>query len=79
MELYYKEWNVSTVNSLQKVSISDYLWSYKTDAMYTSFSSGEAENIIDTDYAVLEMPKGPITFDDLEKARRAQSKFFIEK
>ncbi|XP_058027866.1 plasminogen receptor (KT) [Ahaetulla prasina] len=39
----------------------------------------EAENIIDTDSAVLEMPKGPITFDDLEKARRAQSKIFIEK
>uniref|UniRef100_A0A2D4FZD3 Plasminogen receptor (KT) n=1 Tax=Micrurus corallinus TaxID=54390 RepID=A0A2D4FZD3_MICCO len=39
----------------------------------------EAENIIDTDYAALEMPKGPVTFDDLEKARRAQSKFFIEK
>lgn len=47
--------------------------------MNPSFSSGEAENIIDTEYVMLEMPKGAITFDDLEKARRAQSRFFIEK
>ncbi|XP_063151144.1 plasminogen receptor (KT) [Candoia aspera] len=39
----------------------------------------EAETIIDTEYAVLEMPKGPLTFEGLEKARRAQSKIFIEK
>ncbi|KAM9138225.1 plasminogen receptor (KT) isoform 1-T4 [Pangshura tecta] len=40
---------------------------------------GEAENILDTENTLLEMPKGALTFESLEKARRAQSKFFIEK
>ncbi|XP_040397095.1 plasminogen receptor (KT) [Cygnus olor] len=41
--------------------------------------SSEAENILDTQSALLEPPKGPLTFEDLEKIRRSQSKFFIEK
>ncbi|NXW48503.1 PLRKT protein, partial [Nyctiprogne leucopyga] len=39
----------------------------------------EAENILDTQSTLLELPKGPITYEDLEKMRRSQSKFFIEK
>uniref|UniRef100_A0A8D0HAG6 Plasminogen receptor with a C-terminal lysine n=1 Tax=Sphenodon punctatus TaxID=8508 RepID=A0A8D0HAG6_SPHPU len=40
---------------------------------------GEAENILDTESTLLDMPKGVITFETIEKARRSQSKFFIEK
>ncbi|KAM9167343.1 LOW QUALITY PROTEIN: plasminogen receptor (KT) [Mergus octosetaceus] len=40
---------------------------------------GEAENLLDTQSALLEPPKGPLTFEELEKIRRSQSKFFIEK
>ncbi|NXP79760.1 PLRKT protein, partial [Ramphastos sulfuratus] len=40
---------------------------------------GEAENILDTQSALLQLPKGLLTYEDLEKSRRSQSKFFIEK
>ncbi|NWS68629.1 PLRKT protein, partial [Crotophaga sulcirostris] len=40
---------------------------------------GEAENILDTQSTLLELPKGSLTYEDLEKIRRSQSKFFIEK
>ncbi|XP_066473473.1 plasminogen receptor (KT) [Tiliqua scincoides] len=59
-----------------------FIFAYNYDMGYGSLlqrMKGEAENIIDTESAVLEMPKGPLTFEGLEKARRAQSKFFIEK
>ncbi|NXL52291.1 PLRKT protein, partial [Podilymbus podiceps] len=37
------------------------------------------ENILDTQSTLLELPKGPLTYEDLEKIRRSQSKFFIQK
>ncbi|NXW70197.1 PLRKT protein, partial [Hirundo rustica] len=40
---------------------------------------GEAENILDTQSTLLELPKGRLTFEDLEKIRTSQSNFFIEK
>ncbi|KAK2513886.1 hypothetical protein Q9233_015279 [Columba guinea] len=40
---------------------------------------GEAENILDTQSTLLELPKGPLTYEDLEKIRRSRSKFFVEK
>lgn len=40
---------------------------------------GEAENILEIEKSKLQMPKGMITFESLEKARREQSKFFIDK
>ncbi|XP_007428188.1 plasminogen receptor (KT) [Python bivittatus] len=59
-----------------------FVLAYEYDMAYGTLlqrMTHEAENVIDTENAVLEMPKGPITFEGLEKARRAQSKFFIEK
>ncbi|XP_061485354.1 plasminogen receptor (KT) [Rhineura floridana] len=61
---------------------SSFILAYQYDMGYGSLlqrMKGEAENILDTEHTLVEMPKGPLTFDDLEKARRAQSKFFIEK
>nr|XP_020657226.1 plasminogen receptor (KT) isoform X2 [Pogona vitticeps] len=55
---------------------------YQYDMGYGSLLQrikSEAENILDSECSMLEMPKGPITFEDIEKARRAQSKFVIEK
>ncbi|XP_019582727.1 plasminogen receptor (KT) isoform X1 [Rhinolophus sinicus] len=40
---------------------------------------GEAENILETEKSKLQLPKGMITFESLEKSRREQSKFFIDK
>ncbi|EPQ04666.1 hypothetical protein D623_10015646 [Myotis brandtii] len=40
---------------------------------------GEAENILEKEKNKLQLPKGMITFESLEKARREQSKFFIDK
>ncbi|MXQ94492.1 hypothetical protein E5288_WYG003895 [Bos mutus] len=40
---------------------------------------GEAENILETEKSKLQLPKGMITFESLEKARKEQSKFFIDK
>nr|XP_006208207.1 plasminogen receptor (KT) isoform X1 [Vicugna pacos]XP_015098056.1 plasminogen receptor (KT) isoform X1 [Vicugna pacos]XP_015098057.1 plasminogen receptor (KT) isoform X1 [Vicugna pacos]XP_015098058.1 plasminogen receptor (KT) isoform X1 [Vicugna pacos]XP_015098059.1 plasminogen receptor (KT) isoform X1 [Vicugna pacos]XP_031532808.1 plasminogen receptor (KT) isoform X1 [Vicugna pacos] len=40
---------------------------------------GEAENILETEKSKLQLPKGIITFESLEKARKEQSKFFIDK
>ncbi|KAJ7335490.1 hypothetical protein JRQ81_013431 [Phrynocephalus forsythii] len=59
-----------------------FILAYHYDMGYGSLlqrMKGEAENILDTEHSMLEVPKGPLTFDDLEKARRAQSKFFTEK
>ncbi|XP_062984621.1 plasminogen receptor (KT) [Elgaria multicarinata webbii] len=59
-----------------------FILAYQYDMGYGSLlkrMKGEAENILDTECIMLEMPKGPLTFEGLEKARRAQSRFFIEK
>ncbi|KAM9206243.1 plasminogen receptor (KT) [Dugong dugon] len=40
---------------------------------------GEAENILETEKSKLQLPRGMITFESLEKARREQSKFIIDK
>ncbi|XP_072453351.1 plasminogen receptor (KT) isoform X2 [Notamacropus eugenii] len=40
---------------------------------------GEAENILDTESSKLQLPRGMITFETVEKSRKAQSKFFVEK
>ncbi|XP_054842748.1 plasminogen receptor (KT) [Eublepharis macularius] len=59
-----------------------FILAYQYDMGYGSLlqrMKGEAENILDTDCTMLEMPKGPLTFEGIEKARRAQSKFFIER
>ncbi|XP_069330284.1 plasminogen receptor (KT) [Eulemur rufifrons] len=39
----------------------------------------EAEDILETEKSKLQLPKGMITFESLEKARREQSEFFIDK
>ncbi|KAL2781474.1 plasminogen receptor (KT) [Daubentonia madagascariensis] len=39
----------------------------------------EAEDILETEKSKLQLPRGMITFESLEKARREQSKFFIDK
>ncbi|TFK15576.1 C1GALT1-specific chaperone 1 [Platysternon megacephalum] len=59
-----------------------FILAYQYDMGYGTLlqrMKGEAENILDTEKTLLEMPKGALTFENLEKARRAQSKFFIEK
>ncbi|NXO73494.1 PLRKT protein, partial [Phainopepla nitens] len=40
---------------------------------------GEVENILDTQSTLLELPKGPLTFEDLEKIRISQSNSSTEK
>ncbi|XP_054033748.1 LOW QUALITY PROTEIN: plasminogen receptor (KT) [Dryobates pubescens] len=39
----------------------------------------EAENVLDTQGVLLQLPKGPFAYEDLEKIRRSQRKFFREK
>ncbi|NXS17377.1 PLRKT protein, partial [Mystacornis crossleyi] len=59
-----------------------FVFSYQYDMGYGTLlqrMKGEAENILDTQSTLLELPKGPLTFEDLEKIRISQSKFFIEK
>uniref|UniRef100_A0A493THD2 Plasminogen receptor with a C-terminal lysine n=2 Tax=Anas TaxID=8835 RepID=A0A493THD2_ANAPP len=59
-----------------------FIFAYQYDMGYGTLLQrikGEAENILDTQSALLEPPKGPLTFEELEKIRRSQSKFFIEK
>ncbi|XP_043917063.1 plasminogen receptor (KT) [Protopterus annectens] len=59
-----------------------FIFTYQYDMAYGTLLNrmrGEAENIMETEYEKLTMPKGVPTFDNIEKARRAQSKFFIEK
>ncbi|KAM6290182.1 plasminogen receptor (KT) [Aegotheles albertisi] len=59
-----------------------FIFAYQYDMGYGTLlqrMKGEAENILDTESALLELPKGPLTYEDLEKIRRSQSKFFIEK
>uniref|UniRef100_A0A8C8VQC1 Plasminogen receptor with a C-terminal lysine n=1 Tax=Pelusios castaneus TaxID=367368 RepID=A0A8C8VQC1_9SAUR len=59
-----------------------FILAYQYDMGYGTLlqrTKGEAENILNTESTLLEMPKGALTFESIEKARRAQSKFFIEK
>ncbi|NWW00234.1 PLRKT protein, partial [Machaerirhynchus nigripectus] len=59
-----------------------FVFSYQYDMGYGTLLQrikGEAENILDTQSTLLELPKGPLTYEDLEKIRISQSKFFIEK
>ncbi|XP_056370555.1 plasminogen receptor (KT) [Oenanthe melanoleuca] len=59
-----------------------FVFSYQYDMGYGTLLQrikGEAENILDTQSSLLELPKGPLTFEDLEKIRISQSNFFTEK
>ncbi|NXY29009.1 PLRKT protein, partial [Pomatorhinus ruficollis] len=59
-----------------------FIFSYHYDMGYGTLMQrirGEAEHILDTQSTLLELPKGPLTFEDLEKIRISQSNFFIEK
>lgn len=40
---------------------------------------GSAENIIENESNLLELPQGLPTFELIEKARKAQRKFFVDK
>ncbi|XP_003407404.1 plasminogen receptor (KT) [Loxodonta africana] len=59
-----------------------FILTYQYDLGYGTLlqrMKGEAENILETENSKLELPRGLITFESLEKARREQSKFFIDK
>ncbi|XP_028911884.1 plasminogen receptor (KT) [Ornithorhynchus anatinus] len=59
-----------------------FVFAYEYDMGYGTLlqrMKGEAENILEAENDKLQLPKGMITFESLEKARRAHSKFFIEK
>ncbi|NXN81756.1 PLRKT protein, partial [Bombycilla garrulus] len=61
-----------------------FVFSYHYDMGYGTLvllrlKKGEAETILDTQSTLLELPKGPLTFEDLEKIRVSQSNSFTEK
>ncbi|XP_073734256.1 plasminogen receptor (KT) isoform X1 [Callorhinus ursinus] len=59
-----------------------FIFTYQYDLGYGTLlqrMKGEAENILETEKSKLQLPRGVITFENLEKARREQSKFFIDK
>lgn len=59
-----------------------FVFAYQYDMSYGTLlqrMKGEAESILETESSMLEPPHGMPTFESIEKARRAQSKFFIEK
>ncbi|NXX47691.1 PLRKT protein, partial [Tricholaema leucomelas] len=59
-----------------------FIFAYQYDMGYGTLlqrMKGEAENILDTQSALLQLPKGPLSYEELEKIRRSQSKFVIEK
>ncbi|NWZ64834.1 PLRKT protein, partial [Acrocephalus arundinaceus] len=59
-----------------------FVFSYHYDMGYGTLLQrikGEAKNILDTQNTLLELPKGPLILEDLEKTRTSQSNFFIEK
>nr|XP_033781554.1 plasminogen receptor (KT) isoform X2 [Geotrypetes seraphini] len=59
-----------------------FIFAYQYDMGYGTLlqrMKGEAEKILETESTLLELPHGVPTFETIEKARRAQSKFFIEK
>uniref|UniRef100_A0A8D2DYQ3 Plasminogen receptor with a C-terminal lysine n=1 Tax=Sciurus vulgaris TaxID=55149 RepID=A0A8D2DYQ3_SCIVU len=59
-----------------------FIFIYQYDLGYGTLlqrMKGEAEDILETEKSKLQLPKGMITFESLEKARREQSKFFMDK
>ncbi|NXH09824.1 PLRKT protein, partial [Bucco capensis] len=59
----------------------NFVFAYQYDVGYGTLLQrikADAENIMDTESALLELPKGPLTYEDLEKIR-SQSKFLIDK
>ncbi|NXO37053.1 PLRKT protein, partial [Locustella ochotensis] len=56
-----------------------FVLSYHYYMGYGTLLQREAVNIFDTQSTLLELPKAPLTFEDLEKIRISQSNFFIEK
>ncbi|XP_011374948.1 plasminogen receptor (KT) isoform X1 [Pteropus medius] len=59
-----------------------FVFTYQYDLGYGTLlqrMKGEAENILETEKSTLQLPKGMITFESLEQARKEQSKFFIDK
>ncbi|XP_006881374.1 PREDICTED: plasminogen receptor (KT) [Elephantulus edwardii] len=59
-----------------------FILTYQYDLGYGTLlqrMKGEAENILETEKSKLQLPRGMITFESLEKARKEQSKFFTDK
>ncbi|KAL6071360.1 hypothetical protein STEG23_006208 [Scotinomys teguina] len=59
-----------------------FIFTYQYDLGYGTLlqrMKSEAEDILETEKTKLELPKGMITFESLEKARREQSRFFADK
>ncbi|XP_058513308.1 plasminogen receptor (KT) isoform X2 [Ochotona princeps] len=59
-----------------------FIFAYQCDLGYGTLlqrMKGEAEDILETDKSKLQLPGGMITFESLEKARKEQSQFFIDK
>lgn len=59
-----------------------FIFTYQYDLGYGTLlqrMKSEAEDILETEKTKLELPKGLITFESLEKARREQSKLFSDK
>ncbi|XP_077331165.1 plasminogen receptor (KT) [Lithobates pipiens] len=55
---------------------------YQYDMAYGTLiqrMKGSAENIIENESNLLELPQGLPTFELIEKARKAQRKFFVDK
>ncbi|KAM7330067.1 plasminogen receptor (KT) [Alexandromys fortis] len=59
-----------------------FIFTYQYDLGYGTLlqrMKREAEDILETEKAKLELPKGMITFESLEKVRREQSRFVTDK
>ncbi|XP_008566862.1 PREDICTED: plasminogen receptor (KT) isoform X1 [Galeopterus variegatus] len=59
-----------------------FIFSYQYDLGYGNLlqrMKSEAEDILEREKSKLQLPGEMITFESLEKARREQSKFFIDK
>ncbi|KAM4809757.1 plasminogen receptor (KT) [Rhinophrynus dorsalis] len=59
-----------------------FILAYQLDMGYGTLihrMRGEAESILEKESNLLEIPQGVPTFEGIEKARKAQRKFFIEK
>lgn len=59
-----------------------FIFTYQYDLGYGTLlqrMKREAEDILETEKAKLELPKGMITFESLEKVRREQSRFVVDK
>ncbi|KAG8595606.1 hypothetical protein GDO81_001570 [Engystomops pustulosus] len=59
-----------------------FVFAYQYDMGYGTLvqrMKGTAEDILENEQHLLEIPKGLPTFELIEKARKAQRKFFVEK